>query len=129
MATVRKELGLNPQPERISQNKQYSNKEQVKENNGLFYSFYKKAQNSQTFFWEKDTPLVLGITDYFSFEPDLLIVEDFGMKWKGFIKIEHDDDYCFFLYSANPSKLYINDELFCKGGSYEQEESIDKTIF
>ncbi|OQY05632.1 MAG: hypothetical protein B6I20_00910 [Bacteroidetes bacterium 4572_117] len=117
MARLRKKMGLNPVPERVAQIKQaLANKKK----NGLMYKYFTDTKKS---------PRVIGLDTFFNVNAIPSIFDDFRMQWKGYVKIEDDNDYRFFSYSANPSKLFVNGKILYQGGSNKQTGLNNESIY
>ncbi len=116
MARLRKAAGLPIVPERVHQHPLDKDSAVSNDNaHGLLFQYFRKTKTGKPFHWTDEEPLVTGIQKYISITPEQLVTDDFGVTWKGYIDIEADDDYRFFSYAVNPSRVLINDEVITPG--------------
>ncbi|MEJ2614523.1 MAG: FN3 associated domain-containing protein, partial [Ignavibacteriaceae bacterium] len=79
--------------------------------NGLEFSYYRDIKADKNFNWIHLTPSNTGYTKVFDFKSLMLNKNEYGLIFKGYLKINREGNYRFFIITLNHSRLYIDNQL------------------
>ncbi len=79
--------------------------------NGLEFSYYPDIKADNNFNWINNSPSNTGYTKVFDFESLMANKNKYGLSFKGYLKINREGNYKFFIITLNHSRLYIDNQL------------------
>ena len=98
--------------------------------NGLEYLCFPDIKENDNFEWTENSPSYTGYMKNFNLKDFSVLENKFGIIQKGFLKINREGDYKFFIIALNHSRLYIDGQLISYDiNSLKNNDSIKKNHF